>query len=183
MQPDTRVKTSASYNIRSSNHRESINTVSYSVETANRFHAKYERRGDHECWFWTSNKQLNGYGTMSVGGKPRKAHRIAYELAYGPIPAGASICHRCDQPDCVNPAHLFAGDHTVNMRDAASKRRLSVPRPNAQRVSDADCAAIVALAKAGKRLRDIAADYGVSHGYVSLLISGKRRQFKKASAA
>ncbi len=173
-----RLKGSESHNTRSSNHPRPINAGAFSDDTLHRFHAKYQRRGDHECWFWASNKQLNGYGTFTVGNRPVKAHRIAYELAYGLIPDGMSILHRCDQPDCVNPAHLFVGDHTANMRDAANKRRLSVPRPNKQRLTDAQCDEIVALVAAGAKQLDVARDFGVSRTLVSLLANGKRRQLR-----
>jgi hypothetical protein len=121
---------STSRNIRSVKHSEPINSVRISDSDAARFHAKYERRGDHECWLWTGAKLPSGYGTLHIGARgasPWYAHRIAYELACGSI-GSAYVCHRCDQPDCVNPAHLFLGTHTDNMRDAAGKGRLSIPR-------------------------------------------------------
>ncbi len=141
-------------------------------------------RGDHECWLWKSQTQPNGYGMFRVGPRtssPLYAHRVAWELAYGPIPAGQSVLHRCDQRNCVNPAHLFLGTHTDNMRDASAKRRLNVPRPNNHKVTDDQCAEIIARHAAGEKQCDLALEFGVTKGWVSMLINGKARLYRKAS--
>jgi len=79
------------------------------------------------CWLWTAGSQKAGYGRFKVNGKLQGAHRVAYELTNGPIPAGLVLCHRCDNPQCVNPAHLFPGTHGDNARDAIQKGRRIVP--------------------------------------------------------
>lgn len=75
------------------------------------------------CMLWIRSTDTNGYGMLCVDGRKRKAHRVAWELANGPIPAGLHVLHRCDTPACVNPAHLFLGTHTDNMRDCSAKGR------------------------------------------------------------
>lgn len=93
---------------------------------ADRLWARVDRT-DSGCWLWTGGRSTarNGfqYGVMKVGGKPVRAHRVAWEVANGPIPAGAFVCHHCDTPLCVNPAHLFLGTHDDNMEDMARKGR------------------------------------------------------------
>lgn len=100
---------------------------------ADRFFARVKMEGpriiDTPCWEWTGAKRGGGYGTMGfyiaeTKKKPHKyAHRIAWELYKGSIPEGMSLCHRCDNPGCVNPEHLFLGTHKDNMNDRDAKGR------------------------------------------------------------
>lgn len=79
------------------------------------------------CWIWTGAKTVDGYGLLSVKIGERvhtpRAHRIAYFLANGELPDKSLVCHRCDNPKCCNPAHLFLGTHQDNMTDMAEKHR------------------------------------------------------------
>lgn len=76
------------------------------------------------CWLWTAARGPRGYGIVGiVGSTTRLAHRVSWALTHGPIPAGLHVLHRCDNPPCCNPDHLFLGTHAENMQDMAAKGR------------------------------------------------------------
>jgi len=66
-------------------------------------------RTAHGCWEWTGARDQNGYGNLRIAGLWYKAHRYAYELTHGPVPDGMKVCHRCNNPPCCRPDHLWLG--------------------------------------------------------------------------
>ncbi len=94
-----------------------------------RFWEKVDKTAANGCWEWRSGIRGNGYGAffthlIEEGRKCHGAHRFSWELECGPIPKGLWVLHKCDNRICVNPEHLFLGDRTDNMRDAAKKGRI-----------------------------------------------------------
>ena len=86
------------------------------------------KKGDHECWPWIGAKTPFGYGQMRTADTSWLAHRIAYYVQTGIDPSGKCVLHACDNPACVNSAHLFLGTVTDNNRDRHKKGRSVMPK-------------------------------------------------------
>lgn len=103
---------------------EEYNLITMYIDFVERFWNNIVKNAPDECWGWRAYKDPNGYGQMSVFGKLQRAHRISYSLHFGAITKGMFVCHRCDNPECTNPDHLFLGTNKDNMKDAYKKGRL-----------------------------------------------------------
>lgn len=136
-----------------------------------RFWPKVDKSGVDECWVWTARCHRQGYGLLSEwDGKRRTrllAHRLAWEFTFGPIPVGLCVLHSCDNPPCVNPAHLFVGTHQDNIADMVRKGRQcrGACSPNA-RLTEDDVRAIRERFAAGENYRALGAEFGIHPEYV-----------------
>lgn len=75
------------------------------------------------CWYWVGCKNSNGYGNIRINYKIYLTHRLSYFIYFGDIPENMCVCHTCDNPSCVNPAHLWVGSRSENTRDMIKKGR------------------------------------------------------------
>jgi hypothetical protein len=125
------------------------------------------------CWLWLGSRHRIGHGYASLNGRVQYAHRVSWQLTHGAIPDGQVVCHKCDNPPCVNPEHLFVGTQGDNMRDAASKGRLSEAQRRDAKLSEASVRQIKSLLAAGVSQQSIAASVGVSRTCISAISTGR----------
>lgn len=138
-----------------------------------RFWSKVEKTD--RCWLWTGGCDDKGYGVHHRAGRKIRAHRYSYELHNGPC-GDLHVLHSCDNPPCVNPAHLRAGTALENMRDAKLRRRFDrrkeLPHPTAK-LTPSQVEEIRASAEVGARL---ARKYGVSKSTIYAVRNGQNWQ-------
>lgn len=126
------------------------------------------------CWVWRGGLEADGYGRFPDAGGWRRAHRVAWELYYGPIPEGLCVCHRCDNPACVRPDHLFLGTHRDNIRDRDSKGRAAAGSRNGRaKLTEPEVQSIREEVAAGRSMYGIAKRRGLNPTTVQDLVSGK----------
>lgn len=145
------------------------------VPPVDRFWDSTHVASDDDCWEWQGPKSRKGYGRLFLGeyGCYQAAHRFSWELANGPIPDGLHVCHHCDNPSCVNPAHLFLGTNQDNHEDKMRKGRQS----RGEHIHTAKLTAeqVVAIrrryAEGGVLQQELADEYGVARAYMSRILS------------
>ena len=126
-----------------------------------RFWAKLKLNESNGCLEWRGSISTNGYGYITFHGKQQLTHRVAWLLTHGDVPKGGHILHKCDNPCCCNPAHLFLGTHADNMRDKAIKGRVNTTKLNVEQV--------LKIRKLDLSIKEIAAMYGVDRSTISLI--------------
>lgn len=154
------------------------------------------------CWEWRRRRNAQGYGRFNLAGRTVMAHRVAFTIAAGPIPDGMFVLHRCDNPPCCNPSHLFVGTTADNARDASAKGRLAAGdrhwmRQQPERVAGANSVGarskhdrsgtsngrakltVSAVAEIRRRYaaggvtqRELAAEFGVTHPMIGYIVRG-----------
>lgn len=127
------------------------------------------------CWDWTGHKHRQGYGFIDINSIGKLAHRISWIINKGNIPKNLFVLHKCDNPSCVNPGHLFLGTQTDNMRDMFKKNRnadVSGEKNPNRILSKLDVLKIRKLLKLRISYKEIAKKFGISYGNVNNIVSG-----------
>lgn len=139
---------------------------------AERFWSKVERTGPGECWIWTGARDSYGYGYLWVGDRLRKASHVALYLATGEWPTD-KVLHTCDNPPCVNDAHLFEGSQLDNIRDAVAKGRHGSPprKLSIQKAHEIRARHVRNCRTNG--VRALGRDYGVSRATIYRILTGR----------
>lgn len=126
-----------------------------------RFWEKIDKTGD--CWIWTAAKTNKGYGKLTIRRRTWIAHRFAFTITHGMIPSSAHVLHRCDNPPCCNPDHLFLGSNDDNIRDRIAKWR-------GRKLSKGQEAQAAQLYANGATYRDIQEMFKISRAQVWRLL-------------
>lgn len=154
--------------------------MKFSRTIEKRFWAKVHKTP--KCWVWNGASQRGGYGVISAGfwkGKIIAAHRLSWILKNGMISSTEIVCHKCDNPKCVRPSHLFIGTHADNVKDKIAKgRAYGGPFGNTWGrgkgiLSIENAKSIKLQYKSGMKQRELAAIYKVSGSTISQIITGK----------
>jgi hypothetical protein len=128
------------------------------------------------CIEWTGARNNYGYGRIRHAGGLVLTHRLAYELKHGPIPPGMEVCHKCDNPPCVNEDHLCLDTHAGNMADRDSKGRGNQPKGEKHgnaKLTEASVLEIRRRIATGELQRVIAKDFGISRPVVGQISRGQ----------
>jgi hypothetical protein len=153
--------------------------------------------GPDECWVWTGGKFDFGYGACWDGDRTTQAHRVSWVLAHGHLPPKTCVLHKCDNPPCVNPAHLFLGSRSDNTADMIRKGRAKLtgpitpatgdrngsrtspesrPKGSAVKTSKLTLAQVLEIRRLradGLERNAVAAQFGIAPGHVSQITSGR----------
>lgn len=141
-----------------------------------RFWDRVTKCENDQCWLWTAGKDRFGYGSIVSWPENKQigAHRLSWTIHFGEIPAGLNVLHKCDNPACVNPSHLFLGTHADNNRDMIAKGRANFigsptgPRRGWKLSKDQ----AIQIKNGTGTHKEIAARFGVSAGLVSQIKIG-----------
>lgn len=149
---------------------------SKAVPLIDQFYRYVGRKQPNGCILWTGTTTKDGYGRISktIANSKRQAHRISYELFVGPIHDSLFVLHRCDNPLCINPTHLFLGTHQDNMTDMLVKGRSSRGERNRHaKLTESQVVEITNLRARGVALKTIVQMFGINRGSVWCIVSKK----------
>jgi hypothetical protein len=128
------------------------------------------RGGEGECWEWRGYIASSGYGQLAFHDVTYQAHRVSYQIHYGSLDAGLHVCHRCDNPPCVNPKHLFAGTPSANSADMVSKRRHAHGERNGQaKLTEKQVQIIRSDLANGASYNELARRFNVTSALISMI--------------
>ena len=151
------------------------------------FWSKVDKSGPNDCWLWRGCRQRFGHGVLKWDGRNQTAHRVVWQITNDPIPNGLWVLHHCDNPPCVNPAHLFLGTVQDNNADKMQKGRhvaVSNEQNPSCKLSNSQVIEIrQRFAKGGLTKAELAREYGVSRGQIWQIVTLRERKLDASTGA
>jgi HNH endonuclease len=145
-------------------------TPARGVPVEERFWTNVDKSG--ECWTWSGDRDAKGYGTVYIASRKKdRCHRVSWRLTFGEIPEGLFVCHKCDNPPCCRPGHLFLGTPKDNAIDMAEKGRAAISKISPQQAKE------ILSKYTGSRgeQRRLASEYGVSQPTIWRIVNRTHR--------
>lgn len=127
------------------------------------------------CWIWKCAKHKQGYGNIRFNEKTCLAHRVSWIIFKGEIPEGIKVCHYCDEPSCVNPAHLFLGTQFDNVTDCINKGRFTrnIPKTRRNKLNWFQVQEIKKLHSKGMKRKELEIKFQVGQTCIAKILTGK----------
>jgi transcriptional regulator len=149
-------------------------TINKTAESSiERLQRRLKENQSSRCWEFQGSC-IDGYGQIKLNGKMYRAHRLAYSLFVGEIPDGLVVCHKCDNPPCCNPNHLFLGSRIENIADRVKKGRCAKgSKLPSYKITDEVRLRIYDLRNQGLTQEQIGKEIGTSHATISRVLSKK----------
>lgn len=150
-----------------------MNSEKYEKELMNRMKTKIKKL-KNGCWEWLGCTKQGNYGVIRAKRRNYLVHRLMFELYLKEDIQGKYVCHRCDNPICCNPQHMFIGSQTENMKDAVLKKRMKYGEDHyARKLCEDDVIKIRKMRNTGLSFRKIAEKFLVSYSCITGIIWGK----------
>lgn len=148
-----------------------IGATNYTAKQKKLFENKIMPEPMSGCWLWTGASNRRGYGSTNFNKRRQESHRVSWRIYRGEIPDGISVLHKCDNPGCVNPDHLFLGTNSDNMKDAFRKKRGRIPHHKGEKAHSAKLTEfdVRQIRKSTNSCAEIAKEFGICQSNVSAI--------------
>jgi hypothetical protein len=135
-----------------------------------RFEQKYIPEPNSGCWLWIGAITPFGYGKIYYDGRYKYSHRLSYEMSIGEIDSDNVVCHKCDNPSCVNPDHLFQGTPKQNTKDMIQKNR----HAHGEKISKLSESEVIDIYNSNSTHESLGLMYGVNRATITKIKNGQR---------
>ena len=145
------------------------------------FYRMTKKDVEENCWLWSGKKNRWGYGKQKIGGKEYIASRLSWYIHNGKDPKSLEVCHRCNNPSCVNPKHLYLGTHAENLRDAGIDGLMPRGSKNpGSKLTEDQVDELKRLSKSGMSSRKLSLLFPITPRSIRRIVSGARWKYHRS---